>query len=49
MARAATNKELAAGFEEHLNQTKEHVARLEKILASHGQSTRCPKCKGLRV
>src|SRR4029434_5905521 len=30
MARAARNKELAAGFEEHLEQTKEHVARDRK-------------------
>jgi hypothetical protein len=30
MAKAATNKKFAAGFEEHLDQTKEHVARLEK-------------------
>lgn len=31
MAKAATNEELKAGFEEHLEQTKEHVARLEEI------------------
>jgi ferritin-like metal-binding protein YciE len=47
MAKAAGNKELAAGFEEHLEQTKEHVARLEKILTSHDESTRGPKCKGM--
>jgi ferritin-like metal-binding protein YciE len=47
MAKAANNKELAAGFEEHLRQTKEHVARLEKILTSHDQSTRGPKCEGM--
>ena len=47
MAKAATNVKLAAGFKEHLEQTKEHAARLEKILASHGQTTRGPKCKGM--
>ena len=47
MAKAATNEELSAGFEEHLEQTKEHVARLEKILASHDEATRGPKCKGM--
>jgi ferritin-like metal-binding protein YciE len=47
MAKAANNKELAAGFREHLEQTKEHVARLEKILTSHDESTRGPKCKGM--
>ena len=47
MAKAATNEELSAGFEEHLEQTKEHIARLEKILASHDEATRGPKCKGM--
>jgi ferritin-like metal-binding protein YciE len=31
MAKAATNAELKAGFEEHLEQTKAQVERLEKI------------------
>ena len=47
MAKAAANKKLAGGFEEHLKQTKEHLARLEKILTSHNESTRGPKCKGM--
>lgn len=47
MAKAATNEELAAGFKEHLEQTKEHAARLEKVLSSHDQTTRGPKCKGM--
>jgi ferritin-like metal-binding protein YciE len=47
MVKVASNKELAAGFEEHLDQTKEHVARLEKILTSHDESTRGPKCEGM--
>jgi hypothetical protein len=47
MAKAAHNEELSAGIQEHLNQTKEHAARLEKILSSHKQSTRGPKCKGM--
>ncbi len=47
MVKAATNKQLATGFEEHLKQTKEHVARLEKILTSHDESTRGPKCEGM--
>ena len=33
MAKAATSDELRAGFEEHLEQTKGHVARLEKIFS----------------
>ena len=47
MAKAASNKELAAGFQEHLEQTKGHAQRLEQILSSHKQSTRGPKCKGM--
>lgn len=47
MVKAASNKKLAAGFEEHLEQTKEHAVRLEKILASHDETTRGPKCKGM--
>jgi len=31
MAKAATNADLRAGFEEHLEQTKGHVSRLEEI------------------
>src|SRR5690242_21883430 len=33
MAKAASNKELAAGFQEHLEQTKGHAQRLEQILS----------------
>jgi ferritin-like metal-binding protein YciE len=39
---------LAAGFEEHLAQTREHVQRLEQILSRHEQSTHGPKCKGMK-
>ena len=47
MVKAATDKQLAAGFEEHFEQTKAHAARLEKILTSHDESTRGPKCEGM--
>ena len=47
MVKAATNKQLATEFKEHFEQTKEHVARLEKILTSHDESTRGPKCEGM--
>jgi ferritin-like metal-binding protein YciE len=47
MVKAATNEKLAEGFSEHLEQTKEHAVRLEKILKSHDQTTRGPKCKGM--
>lgn len=47
MAKTAHNEKLAAGFKEHLEQTKGHAERLEKILSSHSESTRGPKCKGM--
>ena len=47
MVKAATNRELAKGFNDHLSQTEEHVARLETILESNDESTRGPKCKGM--
>lgn len=47
MARAASNEKLASGFKEHLEQTKEHAERLEKILKRLDQTTRGPKCKGM--
>lgn len=47
MVKAATNEDLSAAFEQHLEQTKEHAARLEKILKSHDETTRGPKCHGM--
>ena len=47
MVKAATNDKLASGFQEHLEQTKGHAERLEKILSRHNQTTRGPKCKGM--
>jgi len=49
MAKAASNKELAAGFQKHLEQTKEHAQRLQQILSSHKSTTRGPKCKGMEA
>jgi ferritin-like metal-binding protein YciE len=37
MAKAATSEELRKGFEEHLEQTKEHAARIEKIFGGLGE------------
>jgi ferritin-like metal-binding protein YciE len=47
MAKAASNKELVTGFQQHLEQTKGHAERLEQILSNHKQTTRGPKCKGM--
>src|SRR6478672_4155704 len=47
MAKAATSDELRSGFEEHLEQTKGHVARLEKIFRNLGEKPTGKKCKGM--
>jgi len=47
MAKASTSEDLRAGFEEHLDQTKEHVARLERIFKALGESPNGKKCKGM--
>src|SRR6202166_3263864 len=47
MAKASTSEDLREGFEGHLEQTKEHVARLEKIFKALGESPTGKKCKGM--
>jgi ferritin-like metal-binding protein YciE len=38
---------LRSGFEEHLEQTKEHAARIEKIFSGMGEPVKGKKCKGM--
>jgi ferritin-like metal-binding protein YciE len=47
MAKAASSNELRKGFEEHLEQTKGHVQRLEKIFQKLGEIPKGKKCKGM--
>jgi ferritin-like metal-binding protein YciE len=47
MAKASTSADLRAGFEAHLEQTKEHVARLAKIFKALGESANGKKCHGM--
>lgn len=47
MAKAASNPDLAAGFEKHLEETEEHVNRLEGIFKELEASSRGEKCKGM--
>ncbi len=47
MAKAAASEELRAGFEEHLEQTKGHVQRLEQIFEMLDESPKGKKCKGM--
>ena len=47
MSKAATNRQLSAGFNQHLQQTKEHARRLEQIFERLDESSRGPKCEGM--
>lgn len=47
MAKAASNEDLSAGFEEHLEQTKEHVERLDQIADELGVKLTGHKCKAM--
>jgi len=47
MAKAAHAPALKAGFEEHLEQTKEHAVRLEQILEELGEKATGKKCKAM--
>lgn len=47
MAKAATNEELKAAFETHLEQTEGHVERLEAIGKELGESMKGKKCKAM--
>lgn len=45
-----TDEELRSGFEDHLEQTRQHVARLEQVFALHGISAGgvdCPAIDGI--
>src|SRR5271163_5134886 len=47
MAKAAESDELRSGFEEHLEQTKGHVSRLEQIFDALGEKPTGKKCEGM--
>jgi ferritin-like metal-binding protein YciE len=47
LAKAASSDELKQGFEEHLEQTKGHVQRLEQIFQSLDESPKGKKCAGM--
>ncbi len=47
MAKAASSDELRQGFEDHLEQTKGHVQRLEKIFEALDESPKGKKCAGM--
>ena len=47
MAKAAKSEELRQGIEEHLEQTKGHVDRLEQIFGAMDESPKGKKCAGM--
>jgi ferritin-like metal-binding protein YciE len=47
MAKAASSRELKAGFEQHLDQTKRQITRLEQIFEELEASPDGDKCKGM--
>ena len=47
MAKASSSDELREGFEQHLEQTKGHVERLEQIFEAMDESPKGKKCAGM--
>ena len=50
MIEKATDEELRSGFAEHLEQTRQHIARLEQVFSLHGIDTGgvdCPAIDGI--
>ena len=47
LAKASTSDELREGLEEHLEQTKGHVERLEQIFEAMDESPKGKKCAGM--
>ena len=48
MAKAASHEELKEGFESHLEETENHVSRLEQVFESLGEKAKGKKCKAMQ-
>ena len=48
MAKAAADESLKAGFLAHLEETKDHVDRLEKVFKSLGEKAKGKPCKAMK-
>jgi ferritin-like metal-binding protein YciE len=48
LVKAASSSELSEALQEHLEQTKGHVQRLEQIFEGLGEAAKGKKCDGLR-
>jgi ferritin-like metal-binding protein YciE len=47
MIKKASNAELKAGFEKHLEETHGHVARLEEVFELHGERAKTVNCPAI--
>jgi ferritin-like metal-binding protein YciE len=47
MAKKASNESLAEAFRKHLDETEEHVARVEKAFKDTGKAARAKKCEAM--
>jgi len=47
MAKAANNPELKRGFEQHLKQTEQQYARLEKVFQAIGEKAKAKTCEAM--
>jgi len=47
MAKAATSPQLRQAFESHLEQTRTHGERLERVFESLGETARAKHCDGI--
>ena len=47
LQKAADSPELATALKNHLQQTKEHLRRLDQIFADMGEDPKGPRCKGM--
>jgi len=48
MAKAASSEKLRHAFESHLEETKEHVSRLQQIFETLGKSGKGKTCEGMK-
>jgi len=48
MAKAAQHEELKAAFETHLEETQNHIQRLEEVFEAFGETAKGKKCKAMQ-
>jgi ferritin-like metal-binding protein YciE len=48
LAKASTNEELGTALEEHLEETREHVSRLEQVFELLDEKAKSKPCKGMQ-